>query len=173
MKDNLFYFKIIYFSLPSQTGSHSEVHPVRLFQPPPFLPFFFCFVLSRFRVSERKASHRSAQWWTHWSHMNASSGPVCVPYALSGEVRVHASLACINSPCQEVAFDPNTQNLAPNMADTKCNHVGEGWAPAASGCVFWALNIAKSRLLVASIASKWCWTTSNKDWWSMGVFIFP
>lgn len=43
---------------------------------------------------------------------------VCEPYALSDEVRVHPSLECINSQCQEVAFDPNTQNPAQNMADT-------------------------------------------------------
>lgn len=40
-----------------------------------------------------------------------SKASVCEPYVLSDEVRVQASLACINSPCQEVAFDPNTQNL--------------------------------------------------------------
>lgn len=55
---------------------------------------------------------------------------VCEPYVLSNGVRVQASLACINSPCQEVAFDPNTQNLAQNMADTKYIHVGEGCALA-------------------------------------------
>lgn len=64
-------------------------------------------------------------------HKGEKSGPVCVPYALGNEVRVQASLACINSLCQEVAFDPNTQNLAQNMADTKCIHVGEGCAPPA------------------------------------------
>lgn len=53
---------------------------------------------------------------------------MCTPYALSNEVRVQPSLACINSLCQEVAFDPNTQNLAQNMADTDCIHVGEGCA---------------------------------------------
>lgn len=58
-----------------------------------------------------------------------------MPYALSAEVRVQPSLACINSLCQEVAFDPNAQNLALNMADTKCMHVGEGWAMVANGYV--------------------------------------
>lgn len=68
-------------------------------------------------------------------HKGKKSEPVCVPYALSNEVRVQPSLACINSLCQEVAFDPNTQNLAQNMADTKCIHVGEGCALLASGYV--------------------------------------
>lgn len=42
------------------------------------------------------------------------------------------SLACINSRCQEVAFDPNTQNLAENMVDTKFLSVCEGWGILAS-----------------------------------------
>lgn len=51
-------------------------------------------------------------------HKGEKSRPVCMPYALSNEVKVQPSLACINSLCQEVAFDPNTQTLAQNMADT-------------------------------------------------------
>lgn len=62
--------------------------------------------------------------------MQEKQAGVCEPYVLSNGVRVQASLACINSLCQEVAFDPNTQNLAQNTADTKYIHVGEGCALA-------------------------------------------
>lgn len=59
-----------------------------------------------------------------------SKASVSEPYVLSDGVRVQASLACINSLRQEVAFDPNTQNLAQNTTDTKYILVGEGCALA-------------------------------------------
>lgn len=97
-------------------------------KPPPFLflfPSFFLFFVF-FQGLWVKALHHSVQWLTCWSHINTRSTTVCAPYALTDEVRVQPSLACINSPCQEVAFDPNTQSLAQDMADAKCIHVTKG-----------------------------------------------
>lgn len=85
-----------------------------------FLFFLLCFVSGSLTES---SSPLSSMIDTLIPHKGKKSEPVCVPYALSNEVRVQPSLACINSLCQEVAFDPNTQNLAQNMADTKCIHV--------------------------------------------------
>ena len=61
---------------------------------------------------------------------------MCMPCELSDEVRVQPSLACINSLCQEVGFDPNTQTLAQKMADKKCVYVAKGCVLLPSGNVF-------------------------------------